>query len=138
MDHGVVVDHRTGFDGFQLLRIKLLDVSCLQPLKGVPLLAEVRLKGGFDHRLIGAVGGRFHTHLDDVQPLQKILRKGHVGSKLSHLLRRLKLTADTGQRRLRFSLVSLFRKSCGYILDVPLISVIVVAEHHIVVSFLDL
>ena len=62
----------------------------------------------------------------------------HFSATVSHLLWRLKLTADTGRRRFCFSFVSLFGKSCGYIPYVPFISVIVVAEHHIVVFFLDL
>ena len=67
----------------------------------------------------------FHPDLDDFQPAEQIIGKQHIGTKLTDLCGRLKGVADFHKFRFGLSFVSLFGKSGGYVLDVPLVFAVV-------------
>ena len=127
MNDSVVMDDGIGLDCFQLFGIELLDVSCFQVLEGDRFIPEIGLNGLLHHALIGAEGGGLHPDLDDFQPAEQIIGEQHIGAKLADLCGRLKGVADFHKLRFGFSFGSLFGKSGGYVLDVPLVFAVVIA-----------
>ena len=96
-------------------------MSCFQVFQRDRLIPEIRLDGLLYHALIGPEGGGLHPDLDNFQPAEQIVGKEHVGAKLADLCGRLKGVADFYKLRFGLTFVSLFGKSGGYVLDVPLV-----------------
>ena len=72
VDIGVIVDHRTGRHGFQLMQIKALNVLGLDSVQRQSGVPEIRRNLPLYHLCVRGKGGLFHRAADNLQPQQRL------------------------------------------------------------------
>ena len=136
VDIGVIVDHRTGRHGFQLMQIKALNVLGLDSVQRQSGVSEIRCDLPLYHLRVRGKGGLFHRAADNLQPQLHVVGKQHIRGDVLVLLahnRRDKALAGVQQQLLGAALVSLCGKSCGNP-RLPALAVgIRVIQHHVVI-----
>ena len=72
VDIGVIVDHRTGRHGFQLMKIKALNVLGLNSVQRQSGVSEIRCDLPLYHLRVRGKGGLFLRAADNLQPQQRL------------------------------------------------------------------